>query len=159
MNFHRVCDENITTGTIDGAEELLIFPEFTSPPPPPPPPPPPHTHTHVFSVVRVVHVVQIHVFHVLSLMENDVRCVSTPLCFVEVHDFSILFVFIYAVWCPSRFPYQIILISFNSNKMGATNEAVTGYHPEHHHHRFDCSIFSCFLSVIVFFVLSFLLTF
>ena len=29
MNFHRVFDENITTGTIDGAEELLIFPEFT----------------------------------------------------------------------------------------------------------------------------------
>ena len=28
VNFHRVFDENITAGTIDGAEELLIFPEL-----------------------------------------------------------------------------------------------------------------------------------
>ena len=29
--------------------------------------------------------------------------------------FNLLFPFIYAYWCPTRFPYQMMLMSFNSN--------------------------------------------
>jgi len=31
-----------------------------------------------------------------------------------------LFVFIHAYWCPARFPYQMMNVSFNSSMMGVT---------------------------------------
>jgi hypothetical protein len=34
-----------------------------------------------------------------------------------------LFVFIYGYWCPTRFPYQMMFVSFNSNTTGVTRGA------------------------------------
>jgi hypothetical protein len=36
-----------------------------------------------------------------------------------------LFVFIYAYWCSTRFPYQMMLVSFNINMMVVTYGAGT----------------------------------
>ena len=36
-----------------------------------------------------------------------------------------LFVFIDVYWCPTRFPYQIMFVSFNSNTTGVTSGAGT----------------------------------
>jgi hypothetical protein len=38
-----------------------------------------------------------------------------------------LFVFIYAYWCPTRFPYQIIFNVLNSNTTGVTSGEGTDY--------------------------------
>jgi len=35
--------------------------------------------------------------------------------FVGVHVLLMLFVFIYLYWCPTRFPYQMMFVSLNSN--------------------------------------------
>ena len=37
-----------------------------------------------------------------------------------VHVLFILFVFIYVYWCPTRFPYQMMFVSFNTNTTGVT---------------------------------------
>ena len=43
-----------------------------------------------------------------------------------VHGFFlILFVFIYIYWCPKQFPYQIMLVTLNSNTTGVTCGTVT----------------------------------
>jgi hypothetical protein len=36
-----------------------------------------------------------------------------------------LFVFMYAYWCPTRFPFQMTLVSFNSNRTDVTGGAET----------------------------------
>ena len=36
----------------------------------------------------------------------------------EVYALFMLFVIIYAYWCPARFPYQMMFVSFNSNTTG-----------------------------------------
>jgi hypothetical protein len=78
---------------------------------------------HVFLPVLVVHVVKLHVFTLLD-----------PCCYVR-HDFRaktmfdsswlLLFVFIYVWCCPTRYPYQIMFVSFNSNMTGVTCGAGT----------------------------------
>jgi hypothetical protein len=37
------------------------------------------------------------------------------------HVFSMSFVFIYAYWCPTRFPHHMMFVSHNSTMMGATS--------------------------------------
>jgi hypothetical protein len=37
----------------------------------------------------------------------------------------IFYVFIYVSWCPTRFPYQMMLVSLNSNTTGVTSGAGT----------------------------------
>jgi hypothetical protein len=37
-----------------------------------------------------------------------------------IHVLFMSFVVINANWCPTRFPYQIMFVSFNSNNMGVT---------------------------------------
>ena len=36
-----------------------------------------------------------------------------------------LFLFIYAYWCATRFPCQVMFVSFNSNTTGVTSGAGT----------------------------------
>jgi len=38
-----------------------------------------------------------------------------------------LFVFIFIYWCPTRSPYQMMLVSFNSNTTGVTCGAGTAH--------------------------------
>ena len=38
-----------------------------------------------------------------------------------------LFVFIYAYWCPTRVLYQMMFVALNSNTTGVTTEPVTAY--------------------------------
>ena len=38
-----------------------------------------------------------------------------------------LFVFIYVYWCPTRFLYQMMFVTFNSNTTGVTCGAGTAY--------------------------------
>ena len=54
---------------------------------------------------------------------------STLLPFVlhEVHVRSVLFVFIYVYWYPTRFPYHMMFLSFISNMTGITNDTGTAY--------------------------------
>ena len=40
------------------------------------------------------------------------------------------FVCIYVYWYPTRFPYQMMFVSFSSNKTGVTSGAVTTYFSE-----------------------------
>ena len=42
-----------------------------------------------------------------------------------------LFVFLYVYWCPTRFTYQLVIMSFNSNTTGVTCGAGTASFPEH----------------------------
>jgi hypothetical protein len=65
-------------------------------------------------------------------VENDVRFVLTPICFVGVFDSFMLFGFIYVYWCPARFPYQIMFASLNSNTTGVRCGAGTA-HPSGTH--------------------------
>jgi hypothetical protein len=44
--------------------------------------------------------------------ENDVRFVITPICVVEGSCFICIY---FAYQCPTRFPYHIMFMSFNSN--------------------------------------------
>jgi len=37
-------------------------------------------------------------------------------------------VFIYVHWCPKRYPYQMLFVSFNSHMTGVTNRAETPSH-------------------------------
>jgi len=39
------------------------------------------------------------------------------------HNLLMLFVFIYVYWYPTRFPCQMMFVSFNSNTMGVTGGA------------------------------------
>ena len=41
------------------------------------------------------------------------------------HILLMLFVFIYVVWCPTRFSCQMMFVSYNSNIMGTTSIAGT----------------------------------
>jgi hypothetical protein len=50
----------------------------------------------------------------------------TLICFVGVHALFMLFVFIIVNWCPTRFPYHIIFVSFNINTTGATSGTGAG---------------------------------
>ena len=43
------------------------------------------------------------------------------------HDLFMLFVFIYVYWCPTRFLYQMMFVTFNSNTTGVTCGAGTAY--------------------------------
>ena len=42
-----------------------------------------------------------------------------------------LFVLMYAYWCPTRFPFQMTLVSFNSNRTDVTGGAETANLLEH----------------------------
>jgi hypothetical protein len=62
-----------------------------------------------------------------------------------------LFVFLYAYCCPTRFPYQMIIMSFNNDTTGVTRGAATRVQP-----RFlvvfvllNLSVLSIVLSTIV----------
>jgi len=57
--------------------------------------------------------------------KNDVRFVLTTICFVGSSCFIYVFVFIYVYWCPTRFLYQMMFVSFNSNTTVVTCEAGT----------------------------------
>jgi len=41
--------------------------------------------------------------------------------------FYLSFISIYVYWCPTRFLYHIMFVSFNSNTTGATSWARTTY--------------------------------
>jgi len=61
-----------------------------------------------------------------------------------------LFEFIYVHWCPTRFPYQMMFISFNSNTTGGTCGAGTT-NPFGAHEftpTLRCSIFSLLCKVL-----------
>jgi len=51
--------------------------------------------------------------------KNDVRFVFITICFVGSSCFIKIFVFIY--WCPTRFLYQMMFVSFNGNTTGVTS--------------------------------------
>jgi len=73
-----------------------------------------HRKTFIFtclSGVRVVHVVK------CVFSKNDVRFVSTPICCVGVSRIM-LFVINYVYCCSTRFPYQMMFVSFISNTTG-----------------------------------------
>jgi type III secretory pathway component EscS len=50
---------------------------------------------------------------------------SLPFVLKIVHVLFMLYVFIYVHWCPTRFPYQMMFVSFNSNRTGVTCGAGT----------------------------------
>ena len=60
------------------------------------------------------------------LRKNDARFVLFSICFVEgVHVLFMLFVFIFAYWCPPRFLFHMMFVSFNSNTTGVDREFLT----------------------------------
>ena len=69
--------------------------------------------------------IQIYGFRVKTIF-----CVSLILLVLSgVHILRMLFGFIYAYWCPARFPYQMMFVSFNSNTMGVISGAGIAYSP------------------------------
>jgi hypothetical protein len=46
-----------------------------------------------------------------------------PFVLNGVHALFILFVFMYLCWCPTRFPYHTMFVSFNSNTTDASSGA------------------------------------
>ena len=78
--------------------------------------------------VPVYHVAKSHVvtlFVRVVSSKNDVRFVLTPTCFVGIHVFCMLFVFIYVYWCSTRFLYLMMYVSLYSNTMSGTCGAET----------------------------------
>lgn len=55
--------------------------------------------------------------------QRDCMFGSSLRTFVQqgVHVLSMLIVFIYEWWCPTRFPYQIMFLSFSSNTTNVTS--------------------------------------
>jgi len=49
------------------------------------------------------------------------------ICFVGGSCFIYTICF-YIYWCPTQFPYQMIIVSYNSNMTGVTSRAGTAYH-------------------------------
>ena len=45
------------------------------------------------------------------------------LVWLRIRVIFMLFVFIYTYWCPTRFPYQMMFVSFNSSTMGVISGA------------------------------------
>jgi hypothetical protein len=84
---------------------------------------------------------QVTWFHVISSMlwwtprfqrKNNVRFILSPIYFVGSLCFiSMLFIFTYAYWCPTQFPYQMTFLSFNSkyNTTGVACVTGTTCHP------------------------------
>ena len=48
-----------------------------------------------------------------------------PVVYVGVRVLLMQYIFIYVYWCSTRFPYQMMFMSFNSNTTGVTSEAGT----------------------------------
>jgi hypothetical protein len=91
--------------------------------------------------------------------KNDVRFVFITICFVWSSCFIDIFVFIYVYWCPIRFLFQMMLVSFNGNTTDDTRGAGTANpsgSPVFVHPRFlwgSCwSIFSFLWSVFLIFL-------
>ena len=53
-------------------------------------------------------------------IKNYAWFILTLICIVGVHVLFMLFVSIYVHWCPKRFPYQMMIVSFYSNTIGVT---------------------------------------
>ena len=87
----------------------------------------------IFQNSRVVHAVKVHVFTLLVPC-CDVRyyfrvkqcsiCLDSHL-FCKGSYISILFVFIYAYWCATQFPFQMLFVSLNNIMKGFTYGAGT----------------------------------
>ena len=50
-----------------------------------------------------------------------------PFVLAGVRVLLMLCKFIYVYWCPTRFPYQMVLVSFNNDTTGVTCGAGTVY--------------------------------
>jgi len=57
----------------------------------------------------------------ISLQKPEVN----PICFVWVNVLLVFFVFIYLYWCPTRFSYLMMFLSFSSTTTGITSGAGT----------------------------------
>ena len=78
------------------------------------------------SCIRVVHVVNYifsvlccdvcYDFHVKTMLGLSLH----PFVLSEVYVLFMLIVFIYTSWCPTRFPFQMMFVSLNSNTTGVT---------------------------------------
>jgi hypothetical protein len=58
--------------------------------------------------------------HIQFTCRIDVSLVFTFICFEGIHVLFMLFVFIYVYWYGTRFPYQMMFMSFKSSMTGAT---------------------------------------
>jgi hypothetical protein len=81
-----------------------------------------------FSEIRVVRVVKLYGFTFFS----SVFCLTTmldlswlPHVCKEFMFYLCYLYFFYAYWCPTRFPYQMVFVSLNSNTTGVTFETET----------------------------------
>ena len=93
-----------------------------------------HEFTLVFfsclSWVRVVHVVKLHVITCLvpcsaliSAQKRSLFCLYSHVLQGFICYLCYLYLCVY--WCPTRFSYQMMFVSFNTNRTGVTNEAET----------------------------------
>jgi hypothetical protein len=62
-----------------------------------------------------------------------------------MHVILVLIVYIFVYWCLTRFPYQMIFMSFNSNTTSATG--VVGAVCPSEAHEFNPGVCVCFPSV------------
>ena len=60
----------------------------------------------------------------------------TPFILQKVDILFMLFVFIYVYWCPTRFLYQMMFVSFNSNTTSVTCRAWLPFRITCVHYRF-----------------------
>jgi len=67
----------------------------------------------------------------LVTMANTRRSEWTPWILstydVSIIDILMFFVFIYVSWCQTRFPYNMMFVSYNSNTTGVTCGTGTAY--------------------------------
>ena len=80
------------------------------------------------------HLVKLHVFAFLVprgevrydfLVNTMLSMSSSSFVLSWVRALLMLYVFIYAYWCPTRSPYQIMFVSLNTNMTGVTSWAGT----------------------------------
>ena len=94
-------------------------------------------------------------FATISAYKNNAENSSRlPFVLQGVHVLILLFVFIYVFWCATRFPYQMMFMSLNSNTTGVTCGARTA-NPSGAHEFTPgikwgscCSIFSFLCNVL-----------
>ena len=82
--------------------------------------------------------------------------VVTLICFVGRSYFIYVICTYTLFWCPTQFPYQIMLVAYTSNTLDSYSESITG---SSLFLGACCLVFSCLCSVLSITVCTFVLFF
>jgi hypothetical protein len=89
----------------------------------------------------------VHVFSSMPRFKTVFGSYLLPFVLQIVHVIFMLIVFIFANSCLTRYPYQMMLMSFNSNTTSTTGRARNNNPSRTHEFNRSCFVCGCFASV------------